>query len=160
MEVKIFNTTQEELSEKRHNIFIGISVGVKPMSVQMATDYLTWAQSHASGVVQILIADEIARYNYLVFSHSTVPGALSRSMRDGDAYRTFFDRVISSKFSGEQRASFNILRWKDIKGERFLSILKELRLEFERNTQFQEDLFSILDPYVKRRGKSISFDQM
>lgn len=158
METKIFNLTHEELIHNKYDVFIGISVGIKPMTTEIAIAYLNWAISHSSKKVQILIADEIARYNYLVFSHSTTPGALSRAIRDGDAYEAFFETVLNTSFF-ETRSSFNIIRWKDIKGERFSEILKEIQSEYALNESFREDLFSILNPYIERRGKTISLDQ-
>ena len=95
MDIKIFNTTAEQLKKNKHSIFIGISVGVKPMSKQIALSYMEWAEKHSTGIIPILIADKIARFNYLAFSHYTKPGSLSRAIRDGDKYQVFFD--ISKK---------------------------------------------------------------
>ena len=59
MNISLYNVTSEGLNQCRFPIFIGISVGVKPMSEGDALAYLKWAEAHTSDVVQILIADEI-----------------------------------------------------------------------------------------------------
>src|SRR3984885_326012 len=105
MELNIYNSNYEELEKHKYPIFIGISINIKPMSIETAKSYLKWALDHSSDVVQILIADEISRYNNLVFSHSTLPGALSRAIRDGDKYHDFFDRLLT-QFELQERNRF------------------------------------------------------
>ena len=107
MNLRVFNTTYRELRGKKHHIFIGISVGVKPMSHDMALSYLEWAEQHSTGVVQILIADEITHFNYLVFSHSTKPGALSRAIRDGDRYQAFFEKILAEFYVAKRNRYSN-----------------------------------------------------
>jgi tRNA-dependent cyclodipeptide synthase len=158
VKLQIFNATQEELSQKKFPIFIGISVGVKPMSTEIALSYLNWAEQHSSNTVQILIADEIAKYNYQAFSHYTKPGCLARAIRDGDKYHHFFETVISS-FDPEKRKRFNIIRWRDIQGKEFETTLQAVRMEFETNLAFKNELLSILDIYIQRRGKLISAEK-
>jgi tRNA-dependent cyclodipeptide synthase len=155
MNLQIFNSTQEELSHTKFPVFIGISVGVKPMSLDIALSYLNWAEEHSSDVVHILIADEIARYNYQVFSHYTKSGCLSRAIRDGDVYNNFFEKVIAS-LAPEKRDRFKIVRWRDIKGKEFAAALQAVREEFEKNSLFRKEILSILEVYIKRRGKLIT----
>ncbi len=153
MNLHIYNSTEKELSEKKNPVFIGISVGIKPMSFDIATSYLNWAEKHSSTTVQILIADEIAKYNYLAFSHSTKPGALSRAIRDGDQYYGFFEKTISNL---GKSGKFNIIRWNDIQNNYFSNTLKEVQVEFETNPIFKDDIVSILNKYIKRRKKPVS----
>lgn len=122
------------------------------MSNAIALAYLKWAEEHASGKVQILIADEIAQFNYLACSHSTKPGALSRAIRDGDKYHTFFDEIIGNL---QNRSLFNIVRWHAIKNERFYWLLNEVTLEFETNTEFKNAIITIANEYLMRRSKII-----
>jgi hypothetical protein len=63
-----------QLESKKYSIFIGISVGIKPMSIEIARKLLEWGDKHSCDTMQILIADEIAKYNYLAFSHYTKKG--------------------------------------------------------------------------------------
>jgi hypothetical protein len=85
-----------QLESKKYSIFIGISVGIKPMSIEIARKLLEWGDKHSCDTMQILIADEIAKYNYLAFSHYTKKGYLSRALRDGDKYCDFFEKAIAT----------------------------------------------------------------
>ncbi len=155
MDLQIYNSTHEELSKNKFPMFIGISINVKPMSIENAESYLKWALEHSSDVVQILIADEIARYNNLVFSHSTKSGALSRAIRDGDQYHDFFEKLLS-RFDPEERNHFNIIRWKDILSEQYSTMLQEIKIEFETNEEFRNEILSIQEAYINRRGRELS----
>lgn len=151
MKLQIYNAKEEDL--QNHSVFIGISVGIKPMSEEIALSYLRWADKHTSRPVHILIADEIAKYNYLACSHSTKPGALSRAIRDGDQYQVFFEKIIEQLKETKNR--FQILRWKDIRNERFHSILHEVEMEFRKNPEFREQIIFVAEKYLERRQKWI-----
>lgn len=69
MDIKVFNSTKEKIEEREDNIFIGISLGVlKPLTKELAKDYIDWALRNTKEKVVILIADEIAKFNYKIFS--------------------------------------------------------------------------------------------
>ena len=68
MHTEIFNSSEKEIQSKKFNVFVGISVGVKPLNEEIAQEYLSWALENTKDNVIILIADEIAKYNYVVFS--------------------------------------------------------------------------------------------
>lgn len=157
MKLYTYNITQEKLNRSRFPVFIGISVGIKPMSEEIALSYFQWAEKHTSEVIQILIADEIAQFNYLACSHSTKPGALNRAIRDGDKYQIFFEKVLEKLTN---KANFNLLRWKDIKNEKFHVILKQVILEFETNQEFREAIITIGNQYLNRRSKEIKKDKI
>jgi len=158
MNLRIFNTTHEELCSQKHHIFIGISVGVKPMSRDMAISYLEWALQYSTGIVQILIADAITHFNYLVFSHSTKPGALSRAIRDGDKYQEFFEKILA-EFDAVKRCRFRIIRWKDIQSPRFQMLLKKAEEEFATNASFREVILSFVDKYVENRNRVLTHEK-
>lgn len=40
MNLTIYNSTEQELEQKNYPIFIGISIGSKPMSFEIAESYL------------------------------------------------------------------------------------------------------------------------
>lgn len=158
MNLRIFNATHDELSRKKHHVFIGISVGVKPMSYVMALSYLEWAEKHSTGIVQILIADEITYFNYLVFSHFTKTGALARAIRDGDKYQEFFDKILD-QFPRERQERFKIIRWKDIQSSRFQILLKKVVEEFEMNSSFRETILPFVDKYIEDRHRFLTHEK-
>jgi len=152
MTLQVFNATFEELQNKKHNTVIGISVGVKPMSRDIALSYMELAEKISTGTIQILIADEIAKFNYLVFSHCNQRGALARALRDGDKFQSFFEKIIA-EFPPEKQCRFNILRWKDIQNNRFYALLSQVIAEFESNPNFKEIILSFVDKYTEIRNK-------
>ncbi|MGD9153141.1 MAG: tRNA-dependent cyclodipeptide synthase [Gammaproteobacteria bacterium] len=155
MDIKIFNTTVEQLEKNKHSVFIGISVGVKPMSEQIALSYMEWAEEHSTGIIPILIADKIARFNYLAFSHYTKPGSLSRAIRDGDKYQVFFDDVFKN-LSINRRQRFKIIKWESIESPRFFICLKRVTEEFHKNIDFKKSVLAYAEKYIERRNKTIS----
>ena len=155
LNLQIFNSTYEQLCAQKHNIYIGISIGVKPMSQEIALSYLEWASEFSNGTVQILLADEIAKFNYFGFGHYTKPGCLARALRDGGKYQAFFEKVLA-KFPAEKRQSFNIIRWKDIESPRFHLLLNRVTKEFETNPDFQGVISSFADKYIGNRCRQLS----
>ncbi len=152
MELKICSSTIDEIEKNKYLICVGISVAIKPMSEETVESYLNWVLDHSQGRVQILIADEIARYNNLVFSNFTIPGALSRAKRDGDKHYLFFERILS-KFDSEKRSQFNIIRWNNIISPHYMAILNEVKIEFEKNEEFRNEVLSLQENYIKSRGR-------
>ncbi len=155
MDLQVFNATLKELNKHKHPIFIGISVGVKPMSEQMALSYMHWAGEHSAGPIQILIADKIAQFNYLALSHYTKQGSLARAIRDGERYQSFFNSIFA-KFTKSNRDRFNIIKWEDIESPRFFNYLKRIQQEFESNPAFKKIVLSYAEKYIKRRNKVLS----
>lgn len=152
MSLEFFNATSKELAENKYPTFIGISVGVKPMTDQIALSYMHWAEKHSTGTIQILIADEIAKFNYLAFSHYTERGSLSRAIRDGNKYQNFFNNVFK-KLPAKNRDRFNVIKWSDIESSRFFLCLERLSQEFESDNVFKNIILSFAEKYIERRHK-------
>jgi len=155
MEIKIFNATAKQLEKTKCPVFIGISVGVKPMSKQIALSYMEWAEKHSTGTIPILIADKIAKFNYLAFSHYTKPGSLSRAIRDGDKYQVFFDDVFK-QLPANRHQRFKVIRWENIESPRFFKCLDRVTQEFQKNIDFQKTVLSYAEKYIERRNKIIA----
>ena len=155
MKLQAFNATIHEINKHKYPTFIGISVGIKPMSEKIALSYLTWAERHAIGPVQILIADKIARFNYLAFSHYTKKGSLARAVRDGDKYENFFNQVIHA-LPTEKRNCFHIIRWQNIESPQFFRYLECITAEFNSNALFEEVITLYAEKYIKRRHRDIT----
>ena len=158
MKLRVFNSTKEALIKQKYPIFIGISVGIKPMSKQLALSYMDWALHHASGPIQILIADKIAQFNYLAFSHYTKNGSLARAIRDGDKYENFFNDVLS-ELPKSKRDCFQLIRWQDIESPQFFIYLERITEEFNTNIIFKNTTLTYAEKYIERRGKIITSEK-
>ena len=107
MKLKIFNGKQNEIKQKE-NIFIGISVGVKPLNERISKEYLSWALKNTKEKVVILIADEIAKFNYKIFSKYGENKSLKRALRDGQKHSEIFENTINKYFK-EKRDRINLI---------------------------------------------------
>ncbi len=160
MDTKIFNATKKDVEKQKHNIFIGISLGVlKPLTKEMAREYIKWALKNTKNKVAILIADEIAKFNYKIFSSYSEGKSERRAIKEGDKYTNFFHETIN-KFSTEEQKKILILRWKDIWNKRKEKIKLTLEEEYVSNKEFKEKIQFFINKYAKKRGKKIDKEKV
>jgi len=156
MKLKIFNGNQEEIKE--NNIFIGISIGIKPLTKELAKEYIEWALKNTKDKVAILIADEISKINYQVFSSYNENKSMNRALREGDKYVSLFEEIIAELPTKDQE-KVQILRWKAIVNPEYLEQLSTLQQEFKNNSEFKEKILYFIDKYTERREKNITSEQ-
>ena len=131
MKLKFFNATKKDVEEQKYDIFIGISLGVlKPLTKETAKEYIEWALKNTKNKVAILIADEIAKFNYKIFSSYTEGKSERRAIREGDKYVDFFQQILQ-EFSKEEQKKILILRWNDIWDKRKEKIKEILEKEIK-----------------------------
>jgi len=160
MDVNLFNITEDELKQKKKNIFMGISLGVlKPLTRNLAKDYIKWALDNTKEKVAILVADEIAKFNYKIFSKYSSGKAEKRAIKEGDKHIDFFREIISG-FPKEDQKKIIILRWKEIWDRRKERIKKILEEEYNSNKKFKENVLDFLKKYSKKREKILSEKEM
>lgn len=159
MKMKIFNATKEEIKNKKYNIFIGISMGIKPLNTKVAKDYLNWALEHTKDNVIILIADTIAKINYEIFSNYSEGKSYRRALKEGDTYIQFFKNILS-EFPKEKKDKIKILRWNDIFSNRLKKMSNVLEDEFLKNDAFRKQILTFVKEYAKRRGKKLDREEL
>ncbi len=155
MQVKIFNSSEKEIQLKKFNIFVGISVGIKPINDELAKEYLSWSLKNTKENVIILIADEIAKYNYIVFSNYNENKSLNRAYRDGAEHIKIFENVISKYFENEIKR-IKIITWKDILSDKYYSRKEIIEDFYNINSAFQEKINYFLKKYTERRNKNLN----
>ena len=154
MKLDIFNATQEQITEKQFNIFIGISIGVKPLDKESAKEYIEWAIKRTKKDVIVLIADYIAKINYEVFSGYNEAKSLRRALKEGDEYEEFF-RGVLSELPGETQDRVKVLRWSDIFNDELKRDSEIIKDEFHSNQEFKEKILFFVREYAKRRNKNL-----
>ena len=160
MRKEFFNVQKGKLKGKEYSIFIGISLGVlKPMTKKMAKNYLRWALRKSKGKVVILIADEIAKYNYKIFSKYSPGKSIRAAMKEGEKYKSFFQEVISS-FSTKDKSRILLLRWNDIWDENLERIRKKLKKKYDEDRDFRKVVISFVKMYADKRGKVLSEEKL
>lgn len=158
MDYRIFNGTIDDIKAKGSNIFIGISIGIKPLTEQMVKTYIKWSLSNSKDKVAILIADEIARYDYKIFSHYGERKSLNRALREGNKVASFFEDVVK-ELNVSDRNRIEIIKWNDIKTSRLEQLTKILRNEYKTNRSFRDYIIGFLKNYAQRRGKQLTDEQ-
>lgn len=154
MHTRIFNSTIEEIKSKKSNIFIGISVGIKPLNIDLARRYIAWALEHTKDNIAILIADDIAKYNYMTFSSYKENKSVKRALRDGIKHRKVIEETISKYFEGE-KSRIKIIHWNDIESEEHQKKKNTICNFYDEDKNFKERIKYFLDKYAKRRGKTL-----
>lgn len=160
MDKKIFNATIEEVEKKKFNIFIGISLGVlKPLTEEMAKEYIKWALKNTKNKVVILIVDKIAKFNYRIFSSYSEGKSERRAIREGNRYFDFFLKIVK-EFSEQEQKKILILRWKDIWNEKKEKIKQILEEEYESNKEFKGIVQFFLKKYSDKRDKKLDNEKL
>lgn len=159
MKLKVFNSTKKEIAKKKYNIFIGVSMGIKPLNEELARKYIDWALKNTKKKVVVLIADEIAKFNYRAFSKYSENKSYKRAMREGDSYFRFFERILS-KYPKEKRDKIKILRWKDIFDDKLKDMYRVLDKEFRENAGFRKKILGFVNDYSKRRGRKLDVKRL
>ncbi len=155
MNLKIFNANKSEIESKKYNVFIGISMGIKPLNAELAKEYINWALEHTKDEIVILIADTIAKINYQVFSGYNENKSHKRALKEGENHVKFFEKVLL-EFPKEKRDKIKILRWDDIFSDRLKKMSDALENEFTNNNDFKKKILYFVEEYAKRRGKKLN----
>ena len=160
MKLKFFNATKKDVEEQKYDIFIGISLGVlKPLTKETAKEYIEWALKNTKNKVAILIADEIAKFNYKIFSSYSEGKSERRAIREGDKYLDFFQQILQ-EFSKEEQKKILILRWNDIWDKRKEKIKEILKEEYKSNKEFKEQVQFFLKKYSDKRNKDLDKEKL
>ena len=153
MDKMFFNATQKEVESKKYNIFMGVSLGTsKSLIEKEVEDCMKWAVKNAKNKVIVLIADEIAKFNYNVFSGYNKDKSRRRAIREGDKYVDFFNKIID-RLSKYEQDKIQIVRWKDIWDKEKERIKLLLEKEYGSNKEFRERVRFFVKKHAEKRNK-------
>ena len=138
-----FNTTPQEIDEKRWNPYLGISINNKAFTVEYLFEYMDWATDRAKERVAILIVDIIQHINNLVFDRSKPLSAIDKAFRKAEEIRLLCEQA-RARLSPEKSSRLVMIEWTDIVyDDCFRHNLGILKGEYARNVEFREALTSI-----------------
>lgn len=150
---RIFGSSLDEISKKKFNIFIGVSVNNKKLTKDLARTYLRWALYNTKDKVAIVIADELDIVNREVFDKYSKGKARKRALKDGDKFESLFKKIIS-EFSKKDREKINIYRWNRIvENQHFLDIKKFLRKQYKCDIEFRFAISFFVKKYIRKKGR-------
>lgn len=152
---KIYNGELEEILEKENNIFLGVSISLKPFSQKLAKQYLEFIINHSKEHAGILIADDIAKINYHYIDKKSKAKSLEFAREKGDERIESYQRLID-KLEPQKQDKIQIYRWADVWNLEMKEKVDILRDEFNRNSDFKNQIKKPIVTYLKKRGRSIN----
>ena len=157
-EIKFFGITGEEVELRKFNIFIGISLGNKLLTKELAKAYIEWALERTKENIVVLIADEIDVVNWMIFNSLDETSAGEKVSNKAQGLDDMFSRaikIIAREKDSTVKNRVKVIRWKDIKTDRFNKLLATLESEFETNLDFRNRILSFVKKYCELRKKSV-----
>jgi len=146
----IIGATDEEIENKKFNIFIPISLGNKWFTKEKIKQYIFWALKHSKYDVIIIIADKLHQINLEVKDHYNSERAKRKAERISSKIEIEIKEIIEG-FDKNEQEKIAILRWGDIDQERrYISIKKEVYSEFDKNKDFRKTILNIVKENVRK----------
>jgi len=153
--MQYFNVTQEEIDKKIFNIFVGISVGNKLLTPELAKRYVEWVHKHTKDNALILIADELDAINWQVFRGFNEKNALVKAREKGYQIAGMFDKAKRTLARETDDPSYitnvHTLFWEDIKNPGFEHVCEILTEQYNTNDKFKEAVLYFVDKYIELR---------
>lgn len=132
------------------NVFVGISLSNKHLTIEQVTRIRHVAYSHFSARnLAFLLTDEIERLNEIVFEHHSFQQQSNSIEQRCEAIESVIRKGIPDNEFVSGRVT--ICRWKDILNPSFYDTLIELNSLFIEDMKFQNDVFEIAKAYAWRR---------
>ena len=142
------NTTKQEITAKKFNIFIGISLGNKYFTQKNIKDYILWALENTKEKVAILIPDKIHSINYEVKNGYKKERADKLALKEGEKALSIVDSILTEL--GEEKSKLvEILNWEKIETEEHKRMVAVLRDEFENNNKFKDLIIEIVKENIQ-----------
>lgn len=158
--MEYFNVTDGEVAQKMFNIFVGISLGNKLLTPELAQHYVKWAHDHTNKNVVILIADQIDAINWEVFRGLSHEEALGKAEQKGYGIAGMFDKArrTLARETGDMGyiSRVHIIFWQDIHNWGYGMLRKILEDEYRSNMLFQDQVLHFVDKYVALRQTEVS----
>ncbi len=156
--IKLFNTTQQNIQNKKHNIFIPICIGNKffvhktKINEENLKKYIEWALENTHEKILILIADKIQDTNYSVRAKVSLTGARKRVLKDGKKIKENIERFVQNNFE-QKRDKIKIISFQEYEeNDVFYKNTKmHVYKEFEKNLEFRNTILRAVKTSIKDR---------
>ncbi|MFA6554112.1 MAG: tRNA-dependent cyclodipeptide synthase [Candidatus Paceibacterota bacterium] len=150
------NITPEEIRDKRHNIWLGISLGNKYFFKDNIEKYIKWAIANTKDGVLIVIPDALHTVNLEVLDKRSPKRALRKATKIGDKKNEEIQEIIAT-LSSEDRNKVRVVRWGDVtQNEIYKYNLQAIKDEFVNNKEFHDFMTDIVVSGRSDRVESIS----
>lgn len=158
--MKYFNVSEYEIEAKMFNIFVGISLGNKLLTPELAKHYVKWAHTYARDSAVVLVADEIDAVNWQVFNGLDSRGAMKKATSKGYGVGGLFDKAKRTLARDEGDASYiskvHIIFWRDIINPGYTHLRKILKNKYDTVSAFREQVLFFVDKYIAFRRVEVT----
>jgi len=161
--MKYFNVTEREIEDKMFNIFVGISLGNKLLTPELAKHYVEWAHNHTNKNTVILIADKIDTVNWEVFRKMSHEEALEKVEQKAYGVAGMFDKArrTLAKETGDTGyiSRVHVIFWDDIYNWGYEMLRGIIENEYKENEKFREQILHFVDKYIELRESEASEEE-
>lgn len=158
--MKYFHISPAEIEKKLFNIFIGISLGNKLLTPELAKKYVKWAHDKTKDNCVIFIADAIDKINWMVFRKLSFDDATKKVEQKAYNIKGLFDKAIRELAKEEKDPTYitkvYTIFWDDIKNEQYDQLKAILADEYQNNIPFRKDVLYFVNKYIELRNLIIS----
>lgn len=142
------------------NIFVGISLGNKLLTPELARHYVKWAHDHTNKNAVILIADKIDSVNWEVFRGLSHEDALKKVEQKGYSVAGMFDKArrTLARETGDMGyiSRVHVIFWDDVCNGGYDMLRKVLADEYQQNEVFQKEVLKFVEKYIELRQTKVS----
>lgn len=154
MNLKIFNGSLDDVTSNQNNIYIGVSVSLKPYSQSLAAQYLRFALNNTKDKVAVLFADDIAAINYKWVDGFSWNKSFKEARKIGDIRFRQYQELVD-KLSQSEQEKVNLVRWRDIANQS-LEKIQIVADEANRDFNLREALQRPIRVYLENRRRTIN----
>lgn len=158
--MQYYNVTQEEIDKKLFNIFVGISIGNKLLTPDLAKKYVKWAHTYTKDNVLILIADDIDVVNWQIFRGLSKEEAEKKVRQKGYGIAGILDKAKRTLYKEENDPSYitsvHVVFWNDIQNPGYKHLQEILADEYKINKKFQKKVLYFVNKYIESRKVIVS----
>jgi tRNA-dependent cyclodipeptide synthase len=152
--LKIYNGTKEDLLGRKANIWLGVSISLKPYSDELAKKYLQFIVKHTKEKALIFIGDEIAAINYKVLEKYSWETSLKKALEKGDLFVEKYERLIKT-LSKEDQEKIIVVRWRDVWTDKLEKMYELIKEEYLNNPDFKKEIEAPIITYLKNSKRTI-----
>lgn len=157
---KVKGASKTEVTGKKFNIFIPISLGNKWFTKEHLKEYILWGLKNTKEDIVIVVADKLHRINFEVRNKYNPERAMERAMKVGNEKITMVKNIIST-FPKYQQDKISLLRWEEIETPRYESLKKIIYDEFNENKEFGKYIFNIVkNALVRWEDKELGHEDL
>ncbi len=149
------NADPREVADKKHNIWVGISLGNKYFTKERIEEYIGWAIANTRESVLIVVGDYIHAINLEVLDGRTQAAAMNKALTLGDEKFQEIEEIISRLPSTDQ-TKVRLVRWKDaLENNSYQKNFEIIKEGFKNNTKFRDCVLDIVKEGRKDRASTL-----